>query len=286
MAVRNVVESLYPDTVFGSCFFHRNQNIIKCMVQHKLTSYVRKCKEDEQLWFYGQLKKILVIPLLQLADMVPAFKSVAEHILKFVENKFENPFEIQQFKTFLKTVEERYFSCEEKMKMVCKYGKTIRTTNPVEARHGVFNNSSLVPQKGTVPNFISAMMATDLQHRAMAIDFETNGAAALAKKRNQFVKQQTVIMECVENLKNGKIDINEFLTSCAKVMIHPKYYKLVEEATKRFEMEGGNAVDSLEDIDTSEEFDENIEAIFATEETTNKRVRKLCTKYFGEEWLN
>lgn len=238
------------------------------------------------MWFYGQLKKILVIPLLQLADMVPAFKSVAEHILKFVENKFENPFEIQQFKTFLKTVEERYFSCEEKMKMVCKYGKTIRTTNPVEARHGVFNNSSLVPQKGTVPNFISAMMATDLQHRAMAIDFETNGAAALAKKRNQFVKQQTVIMECVENLKNGKIDINEFLTSCAKVMIHPKYYKLVEEATKRFEMEGGNAVDSLEDIDTSEEFDENIEAIFATEETTNKRVRKLCTKYFGEEWLN
>lgn len=286
VAVRNVVESLYPDTTFASCLFHRNQNIVKCMVQHKLTAFVRNCKEDEQLWFYGQLKKILVIPFLKLADMVPAFKLMASHILKFVESKFANPFEVQQFKSFLQTIEERYFSCEEKMKMICKYRKWIRTTNPVEARHGVFNTSSIVPQKGTVPNFISAMMTTDLQHRAMAIDFETNGAVVLTKKRKQFLKQQTIILECTDNLDNGKIEIEEFLTKCAEVMIHPKYYKLVEEATNRFEMEKDTASGLLDDPDSDDQFDENIQAIFATEDNTNKRVRKLCTKYFGEEWLN
>lgn len=285
VAVRNVVKSLYSNTDFALCFFHHNQNIVKCMVQHKLTAYVRKCKEDEQLWFYGQLKKILVIPLLQLADMVPAFKMMVNHILKFVENKFENPFEVQQFQKFMTTIEERYFSDEEKMKLICKYGKSIRTTNPVEARHGIFNNTSLVPQKGTVSNFISSMMVTDFQHRSMAIDFESNGAAVLPKKRRQYVKQQGVIIECTENLKNNKINIDEFLTKCAEVMIHPKYYKLVEEATIRFEAEEHNVVEPI-DADGSDEIDDSIQAIFATEQTTNKRVRKLCTKYFGENWLN
>lgn len=62
--VRNVAE-IYSNTTFSLCFFHHNQNIVKCVVQHKLSCFVRKCKEDEQLWFYEQLKKILAIPLLQ-----------------------------------------------------------------------------------------------------------------------------------------------------------------------------------------------------------------------------
>lgn len=120
--------------------------------------------------------------------------------------------------------------------MVCKFGKIIRTTNPVEARHGVFNNSSLIPKNGTVSNFISAMMVTDAQHRSMAIDFEANGAAALPKKRKIYAEQQKVIRECTDNLINKKINIDEFLKQCAEVMIPSKYYKLVDEATKRFEL--------------------------------------------------
>lgn len=164
------------------------------------------------------------------------------------------------------------------MKMFCKYQKSICTTNPVEARHGVFNNSSLVPQKGTVSNFISSIMISDLQHRAMAIDFETNGAIALAKKRKQFVKQQPIIRECTENLNNSKIVIEEFLSSCAEVMIQQKCYKLDEEAIKRFEMESGNSVGSIDDTESSDQFDEHIQAIFATEETTNKGVRNILER--------
>lgn len=60
-------------------------------------------------------------------------------------------------------------------------------------------------------------------------------------------------------------------------MIHPKYYKLIEAATESLESS------IVDDID---EFDENILAIFATSESSNGRVRKLFTKYFGDDWLN
>lgn len=287
-AVRNAVTALYADTDFSLCLFHHNQNMIKCLIQHKLTCFIRKCTNDEQLWFYGQMKKILMIQLLPLNDMVPAFKMMAEHILKFIHDKLENPFEVQQFNKFFETVEERYFSSNEKLQMVCKYDKQIRTTNPAEARHGVFNNSSLVPKNGTLSNFISAMMVTDAQHRCLAIDFEANGASALPKKRNLYAKQQKVITECTDNIKNQGITIDEFLNRCAEVMVHPKYYKLVEEATKRFEMQKENesSSNSIDDLLNGDDIEEHIEAIFATEDTTNKRVRKLCTKYFGDEWLN
>lgn len=59
----------------------------------------------------------------------------------------------------------------------------------------------------------------------------------------------------------------------------------MEEATIRFEAEEHNVVEPI-DADGSDEIDDSIQAIFATEQTTNKRVRKLCTKYFGENWLN
>lgn len=65
-------------------------------------------------------------------------------------------------------------------------------------------------------------------------------------------------------------------------MIHPKYYKLVEEATKRFEMEEeNNAVGSLDDTDTSDQFDENIQVIFATEDTVNKLCENCVRSILG-----
>lgn len=80
--------------------------------------------------------------------------------------------------------------------MTCKYGKVIKTTNPVEAKHGIFNKSSMVPKNGTTSNFISAMQITDLEFRSIAIDFETNGA--FPKKRSIYCKQQAVVRESIE----------------------------------------------------------------------------------------
>lgn len=287
-AVRNVISGMYSNTKFALCYFHHNQNIVKCLVQHKLTCYVRKCKGDEQLWFYGQLKQILVIPLLPMSEMVQAFKFVSQHIMQFIVTKFTNSFEVDQFKQFFKTVEERYFSSEEKMKMICKYGIEIRTTNPIEAKHGVFNNSSIISQHGTVENFITSMKITDLQYRSLAIDFETNGPSAFPKKKKTYEKQQSVIIACTEALEKKEIDIQQFLQKCAEVMIHPKYYKLVEEATKKFEacVNKENCGNEIIDDEMDDDFNEHIEAIFATSENENKRVRKLCSKYFGDDWLN
>lgn len=280
-AVRNVVGEFYADTTFSICFFHLNQNIVKCLVEHKLSNFVKKCKEDEQLWFYGQIKQILVILLLKEEDIVPTFKYVSASIMKFIEEKFVNPYEIEQFQKFFDTIEDRYFSCPEKIKLSCKYKKTIRTTNPVEAGHRVFNKSSIVPKHGTLANFIQAMRTIDLQYRSSAIDFEMRGASALPKKRNLYAKQQAVIEDCTTKLEANVITVYEFLKECAKVMIHEKYFKLIEEATKRFEDQ--NVPQMEEDV---HEFDETIAAIFATEDTTNKRVITLCKKYFGPDWLN
>lgn len=68
-----------------------------------------------------------------------------------------------------------------------------------------------------------------------------------------------MIAECTIGLDNKKIGVEEFLKKCSKAMIHEKYFKLVEAATERLEKS------SPDDIET-EEFDENIMAIFATSE--------------------
>ncbi len=57
----------------------------------------------------------------------------------------------------------------------------------------------------------------------------------------------------------------------------------MEAATERLE----KTPDEIEtESDTESGFDENIMAIFATSETSSGRIRKLCSKYFGEDWLN
>lgn len=91
------------------------------------------------------------------------------------------------------------------------------------------------------------------------------------------------------SFEKKEITVEQFLKKCAKSMIHEKYYLLVERATEAFEAEKENlfVAHKVEDSSSDEnEFDENIMAIFATEQTTSKRVRKLCTKYFGGEWVN
>lgn len=133
-AVRNVLEELYPGTMFSLCHFHHNQNIIKCLVEHKLTTFIRKCKSDEQLWFYGKMKQILVLPLLPADQIATAYKSLSEAIINLIEEKFTCLFEIEQFKKFFETIERRYFSDEDKISLTCKYRKHMRCTNRIHSQ--------------------------------------------------------------------------------------------------------------------------------------------------------
>lgn len=275
-AVRNVLSKLYTSITFSLCLFHHIKNIVKCLTEHKLTNFIRKCKSDEQMWFYGKIKQILVTSLLPQEEIVPAFKSLRSSILSFIGESFSNPFEIDQFKKFFEVVEERYFSNEEKLKMTCKHEKNIRVTNLIESSHCAFNKSTIIPRHGTLSNFIEGMTVIDLQYRAQAIAFEEKGPAALPKKSKRALQQQAVITQCTQDLKEKTISVQDFLKQCAEAMIHEKYFKLVEAATERLE--------KSQDVD-DDEADENILAIFATENSSG-RVRKLCTKFFGEDWLN
>lgn len=187
-AVRNVVSQLYPSTKFSLCYFHHNQNVVRCLAQHKLSTYIRKCKTDEQLWFYGKIKQILAIPLLPPNEVIPSFQSLSSSILGFIESKFSNTFEIEQFKSFFETIAERYFSNAEKIQLTCKYGKHLKSTNLVESTHCVFNKSSIIPRHGTVANFIEGMTTIDLQYRTLAISFEDKEASVFSKKKKTICK--------------------------------------------------------------------------------------------------
>lgn len=211
--------------------------------------------------------------------MVPAFKALKSSILSFIESRFTNSYEVEQFQKYFTTIEERYFSNTEKVKMTCKYGKHTRCTNLIESTHHVFNASSTIPKHGTVANFVEGMKTIDLQYRALEIAYEEKGPSVFPKKKNRYAKQQAAITESTADLDNKIITIEEFLEKCAEAMIHEKYYKLVEAATERFEKPQSS------DEDNSE-IDEHIMAIFATSESTHGRVRKLCSKYFGDDWLN
>lgn len=246
-AVRNVVGKLYPSTNFSLCFFHHNQNIVKCLAQYKLSSYIRRCQTDEQLWFYGKIKQILVLPLLPPNDVVTGFDILRLSILGFIESNFTNRYEVEQFKKFFDTVKDRYFSNEEKIRLTCKYGKHLRSTNLIESTHFVFNKSSIIPTHGTVSNFIHGMITIDIQYRALAIAFEDKGASVFAKKKTRYAKQQAVITEATEDFDNKKIGVDQFLKKCSEAMIHEKYFKLVEAATERVEE---SPLDDVEESDT------------------------------------
>lgn len=278
-AVRKVVAQLYPSTTFSLCLFHHNQNIVKCLAQHKLSNFIRKCNTDEQYWFYGKMKQILVIPLLPPIDVIPAFKSLSSTILKFIEDKFSNPYEVEQFRKFFSTIEERYFSNPEKIELTNKYRKTTRSTNLIESTHCVFNKSSVIPKHGTVSNFVDAMTIIDLEYRTTAIAFEEKGASVFPKKKKRYTTQQATITECTEDLAKNKIGVEDFLKKCSEALIHEKYFKLIEAATERIE----KSPDSEED---NANIDETLMAIFATSESTHGRIRSLCSKYFGNDWLN
>lgn len=51
-SVQNVINFFYPLVVIELCFFHVNKNIVKCLVKHKLTNFIRNCESDEEMWLH------------------------------------------------------------------------------------------------------------------------------------------------------------------------------------------------------------------------------------------
>lgn len=281
VAVQNIVTRFYPNTKISLCLFHTNKNMVKCLVDHKLTEFIRKCRSDIELWFYGKFKEVLVLALLPHSDIQSSFIKLRNSILGYIESNIDNEYQINQFKDFFSKIEKRYFSNLEKMQKMCKFQKYIRTTNLIEAAHGAFNKSTLLPKNGAIINVIQGLQIIDLEFRTIVVDFDTNGVTSLQKKSQLYQDREKAIIDATINLTNKTITSQQFLEVCAKAMINEQYYKLIKEASAKFEAIGNP--DDFEE--TNEGQMEYIEAIFS-QAVTNKRVKKICTKYFGEEWVN
>lgn len=158
-----------------------------------------------------------------------------------------------------------------------KFEKYNRTTNLIEAAHSVFNKSTLLPKNGYILNIVQGLQIIDLEFRAIAVDFFKNGVTSLPKKSQLYQDREKKIHDGTENWKNESISNDEFLEECAKTMIN----EIITEATINFENRDADQLQSLE-----EEQIEFIEAIFSQSSVNNKRVKKVCSKYFGESWIN
>lgn len=195
VAVENVIMRLYPNTKISLCLFHINKNLVKCLVDHKLTEFIRKCRNDVELWFYGKMKEILVIALLPHSEIKDSFVKLKNLILGHIETKLDNEYQINQFKDFFKTIEIRYFSEPEKIKKMCKFGKVTRTTNLIEAAHGAFNKSSLLPKNGALVNVVQGLQIIDLEFRTIVVEFNRKGEISLPKKSQLYQEKKLYLMQ-------------------------------------------------------------------------------------------
>lgn len=279
-AVQNVVEELYPFVDIELCFFHVNKNILKCLMKFKLSSFVKKCESDGELWFYGQFKQILVLPLLPLSEIHDTFKSLKTKIASFFEYHFQNEYQREQLTKFFDKIEENYYGNDEKLRKICKYRKTMRGTNLIEASHGSFNKSIFTPKHSKPSNLIYGLKCVDLQYQTLAADYDLRGITAFPKKKNTEQEREQKLQLYYQQLEDELISNERFLELASELWIQKKYYLMIQEATKLIE-NIGEPSDSLD----AEIIDDFMDAVFVNHEPS-QRVRKLCQKYYGDEWDN
>lgn len=279
-AVQNSLPILSSTVVVELCYFHVNKNIVKCLIKHKLTNFVRNCKSDGELWFYGKLKQILVLPLLPLSLIHGAFVALKEKIISFFRLHFSNLYQQEQLNMFFTKIEGNYYGNLEKMTKICKYKKQIRGTNLIEGTHGGFNKSILTPKNGTVNNIIQGLKCIDFEYRAVALDYQKNGVTIFPKKSHIEQHREQKLSDLYEKLDNSTITVESFLEQASELWIRKKYMIMIKKATEIVE-----AVVDDESEESSDPVDDIIDGIFINDNPP-KRVRQACKKYFGEEWVN
>lgn len=151
-AVQNVINEIYPGVNILLCWFHINKNIVKSVAKNKLSKFLRRCTKEEEFYISGQIKKILVLPFLPENSITAAYTVIKNNIMEFIKKKcgfFEKSFE-----KFFIYLDKYYFGNTSKIPLICKYEKTIRTTNLIEAAHSAFKKSRLLPHNSKLERLI------------------------------------------------------------------------------------------------------------------------------------
>lgn len=95
----------------------------------------------------------MCLPFLPQAKIKTTFLTLKDEIIKVLIQHL-NPMEVDKFQNFFQYMEKNVYSNEKRIKSVCKFGKTIRTTNCAEGAHSGFNKSSLVARSTNINSAI------------------------------------------------------------------------------------------------------------------------------------
>lgn len=153
VAVKNVIHELYPESEASSCLFHVNKNIVKALTSEHLSHYIRRCKSDVQLWTYSKFREIMCIPFLPVGKMKPQFLVLKNNIVESLTRHLD-PMELDKIKTVLRYIENKIYSVTQRTKSVCKFDKSVRTTNNAEGSHSGFNKSALITKNSSLNSMI------------------------------------------------------------------------------------------------------------------------------------
>lgn len=153
IAVQNVIKELYPESKTGLCIFHINKNIIKIIGSYHLSNFIKGCKTDVELWAYAKFRLIMCLPFLPENKMRDQFCVLRDSILE-VLSKHLNAMEIEGVTNVLEHIDKSIYSKAGRIASVCKFDKTIRTTNNAEGSHSGFNKSSLIARSSGLNSMI------------------------------------------------------------------------------------------------------------------------------------
>lgn len=98
-AAQSAVLKVYPLNKINLCHFHVSKNIVKRLVTEGLSNYFKKCETNEELWLYGQIKKILAISLLPETEISNSYLGIMDTIYDVIGSKL-NAFEKEHFDKF------------------------------------------------------------------------------------------------------------------------------------------------------------------------------------------
>lgn len=278
------------------CLFHINKNVVKLLISHHLSKYIKKCTTEIELWTYSKFRQILCLPFLPLEKIPENFDTLKHKIISVLTSKLDAR-EIENLNLVFSKLKTNYYHNETKLKAICKFGKFDRTTNPIEGGHSGFNKSSLVARTSNLNSMVQGkvkfrncfhcdkyryfigLMELDAQFRAEVVSYNEKGYRSLPHHKLSFVEREKKIKELNRQLSANALTDEEFLQKISDLYIHKNWFHLVKDAVAAIDGSGSN------ESEDPPELDEFAEAIFIRP-CTAPRIRNLSKRYFGNEWLN
>lgn len=148
-----MIKKYFPSTNRELCYYHVNNNIMKNIARQGLTRFSKNLTESNELYIAGNFKKMLALPFLPADQIKPVYEKIRKNILDFVSQN--EAALLSNFQSLFTTLDSKYYGNSERNQMFCKFQKTLRTTNIIEAVHRTMNTSFLFQKNASLAKTIS-----------------------------------------------------------------------------------------------------------------------------------